>query len=465
MHIYFIRPLLRLSSFTLSCLLSCMLCSCASYQPLPLSHDIQLNKALVDLQIDTKTLHFPELASHPLDLQGEWDITNLATLAVLNNPELKLARDEAGIIHAQAFAAGLLPDPQINLSQDFSSSSSASVSKAFSYGLSFDIGALWTHSAMLSAANAEASKTDLNVLWQEWQVIAQARLLYVKAIQNKKLFKLLNQNTQLFSERLMLSELALDKKLLTNDVVLGTLTQLQDLQKQTHEIERQLNQTQHELHALLGIDANLELRLSDDFSLPAIDKMQVQTALLNIAARRADIMALEAAYQAQDARYRAAIQAQFPALNIGLTHAGDASGVYSNGVGLTLSLPLLNRNRGNIAIERATRQKVYDDYQQRLRIARSDIGKILSDQSINLLQLREVEVGLSKLTLSAQQAAIAYQHKNIDAFTYMNVRVSLLTKQVEEINLQQIMMEQRVALQTLIGGNLPVLTFTESSIP
>ena len=186
MHIYFIRPLLRLSSFTLSCLLSCMLCSCASYQPLPLSHDIQLNKALVDLQIDTKTLHFPELASHPLDLQGEWDITNLATLAVLNNPELKLARDEAGIIHAQAFAAGLLPDPQINLSQDFSSSSSASVSKAFSYGLSFDIGALWTHSAMLSAANAEASKTDLNVLWQEWQVIAQARLLYVKAIQNKK---------------------------------------------------------------------------------------------------------------------------------------------------------------------------------------------------------------------------------------------------------------------------------------
>ena len=386
-------------------------------------------------------------------------------MAVLNNPELKLARDEAGIVHAQAFAAGLLPDPQINLSRDLSNSAGASGSKAFSYGLSFDLGALWTHSANLSAANSEARKTDLNALWQEWQVIAQARLLYVKLIQNKKLLKLLNQNIQLYSERLTLSEVALEKKLLLNDTVLSNLTSLQDLQKQTHEVERQLNQTQQELHALLGMDLNVELRLRDDFSFPAIDEKQVKAALLNIAVRRADLMALDAAYQAQDQRYRAAIQAQFPALNIGLTHAGDASGVYSNGVGLTLSLPLLNRNRGNIAIELATRQKLYDEYQQRLRIAHSDIEKILSDQAINQVQLREVEVGLSKLTSAAQQASIAYQHKHIDAFTYMNVRVSLLSKQVEEINLQQMMMEQRVALQTLIGGDLPVLTFTESQIP
>ena len=465
MHIYFIRPFLHLRRLPLHCLLLCLLCSCASYQSRPLPHDIQLKKALVDLQVDTKTLHFRELASHPLDLQGEWDITNLATLAVLNNPELKLARDEAGIVHAQAFAAGLLPDPQINLSRDLSNSAGANGSKAFGYGLSFDIGALWTHSAMVSAANAESRKTDLNALWQEWQVIAQARLLYVKLIQNKKLLKLLNQNIQLYSERLTLSEVALEKKLLLNDTVLSNLTSLQDLQKQTHEVERQLNQTQQELHALLGMDLNVELRLRDDFSFPAIDEKQVKAALLNIAVRRADLMALDAAYQAQDQRYRAAIQAQFPALNIGLTHAGDASGVYSNGVGLTLSLPLLNRNRGNIAIELATRQKLYDEYQQRLRIARSDIEKILSDQAINQVQLREVEVGLSKLTSAAQQASIAYQHKHIDAFTYMNVRVSLLSKQVEEINLQQMMMEQRVALQTLIGGDLPVLTFTESQIP
>ena len=465
MHIYFIRPFLHLRRLPLPCLLLCLLCSCASYQSRPLPHDIQLNKALVDLQVNTKTLHFRELASHPLDLQGEWDITNLATLAVLNNPELKLARDEAGIVHAQAFAAGLLPDPQINLSRDLSNSAGANGSKAFGYGLSFDIGALWTHSAMVSAANAESRKTDLNALWQEWQVIAQARLLYVKLIQNKKLLKLLNQNIQLYSERLTLSEVALEKKLLLNDTVLSNLTSLQDLQKQTHEVERQLNQTQQELHALLGMDLNVELRLRDDFSFPAIDEKQVKAALLNIAVRRADLMALDAAYQAQDQRYRAAIQAQFPALNIGLTHAGDASGVYSNGVGLTLSLPLLNRNRGNIAIELATRQKLYDEYQQRLRIARSDIEKILSDQAINQVQLREVEVGLSKLTSAAQQASIAYQHKHIDAFTYMNVRVSLLSKQVEEINLQQMMMEQRVALQTLIGGDLPVLTFTESQIP
>ena len=39
-------------------------------------------------------------------------------LAVANNPDLRVARDDAGVARAQAFAAGLLPDPQISLSAD-----------------------------------------------------------------------------------------------------------------------------------------------------------------------------------------------------------------------------------------------------------------------------------------------------------------------------------------------------------
>lgn len=446
-----------------------VLSSCASYQQLTLSsqhqHEYQLKTKLTELKIDTSSLHFPELASHALNLQGELDMTDLAILAVLNNPELKQARDEAGISHAQAFAAGLLPDPQLTLSRDITNSAGASGSKAFSYGLSFDVAALWTHSAMMSAADSEARKTDLNLLWQEWQLIAQTRLLYMKLIQSRKLLTILSEHTNLFADRLNLAQSALDRKLLPNEVLLNHLSMLQDAQKQLHDAERVASQTQYELNALLGLSPSVELPLRKNFSLTELDEKQVRSALQNISSRRPDIMALEAAYQAQDERYRAAILAQFPSLNIGLTHAGDASGVYSNGVGLTLSLPILNRNRGNIAIEQATRQKLYDEYQQRINIAHGDIEKILSDQGINQKQMQEVKMSGVKLSAAVKQAAIALQHKNIDAVTYLNLHASLLAKQIEEMNLQQVMLEQRIALQTLIGGDFSVHIFTESQMP
>ncbi len=43
----------------------------------------------------------------------------LAILAVLANPDLKAARAKAKVSSAQAFAAGLLPDPSLNLGYDF----------------------------------------------------------------------------------------------------------------------------------------------------------------------------------------------------------------------------------------------------------------------------------------------------------------------------------------------------------
>jgi outer membrane protein, heavy metal efflux system len=36
---------------------------------------------------------------------------DIATIAVLHNPDLKAVRATVGVAQAQAFAAGLLPDP------------------------------------------------------------------------------------------------------------------------------------------------------------------------------------------------------------------------------------------------------------------------------------------------------------------------------------------------------------------
>ncbi len=55
------------------------------------------------------------LARLPVQGNGPMlDMDQVATIAVINNPDLKSARFKAGVADAQAFEAGILPNPQLN---------------------------------------------------------------------------------------------------------------------------------------------------------------------------------------------------------------------------------------------------------------------------------------------------------------------------------------------------------------
>ena len=103
-----------------------LLSACAAYQPLALQEG-----APRDLVVDTRSLPFPPMAAHRFDPRDGLDGVEVAMLAVVNNPDLRLARADAAIAHAQSFAAGLLPDPQLALNGDLSNSGGPGSSKAF----------------------------------------------------------------------------------------------------------------------------------------------------------------------------------------------------------------------------------------------------------------------------------------------------------------------------------------------
>jgi outer membrane protein TolC len=404
------------------------------------------------IQVDTRSLPFPVLASHPFDPRDGLDEIEVATLAVANNPDLKLARDDRAVAQAQAFAAGLLPDPQLALSGDLSNSGGGpGATRAFNLGLNYDVGALITRAAGRRAARAEVQKTDLALLWQEWQVASQARLGFVRLTYGRRLLAVLQDNRTLFAGRAARTEQALQAGLLASDAVLPNLSALQDIDKQIHDLQRQLSQTGHDLNALLGLDAGAELHLQDGPPAAFADEGAAAAALGALAQRRPDLRALEAGYSAQDQRYRAALLAQFPALNVGLSRARDNSNVYDNSFGITLSLPIFNRNRGNIAIEQASRQKLHDEYQVRVQAARGEIRTILDQQRLDRAQLAGVDAALARLEPAIGRSELAARSGLIDSLAYANARAALLAKQAERIALQQQIAEQRVALQTLLG--------------
>jgi outer membrane protein TolC len=57
-----------------------------------------------------------------------------------------------------------------------------------------------------------------------------------------------------------------------------------------------------------------------------------------------------------------------------------------------------------------------------------------------------------------QHAESAYQEGNLAATDYVRLQTTFLDKQSEAINLKEALMEQQIALETLLGPDLPEQT-------
>ena len=116
------------------------------------------------------------------------------------------------------------------------------------------------------------------------------------------------------------------------------------------------NLTRHELNQLLGLQPDAPLHLVGQSASRPISHDQFQAAVTALPHRRADLLALQAGYQSREQRLREAILAQFPAMSAGVEQGRSAEeGVHSIGFTVNVTLPIFNRNRGQIALQRATR--------------------------------------------------------------------------------------------------------------
>jgi len=405
----------------------------------------------------------PTLSTHRFDPSDGLDVTEVAMLAVTNSPELRVKRDELGIARAQAFAAGLLPDPQLALSADFPRQSGAGLGTAYSLGLSEDISALLTRSSRRAAARSQASQVNLDLLWAEWQTVAQARLLFDQVLNLRAQQARLTQEQDALATVSGYIHAALQAGNLTYDSASAGLNAEADVHKRLADTAIALHQAQSDLHQLLGLAPTAPLDLVGAPYASRPTPAQVQTALDDLPRRRPDLLALQAGYQSQEAKVRSAILAQFPALNIGFNTARDTSAVYTNGLSIGITLPLFDRNRGNIAIERATRQQLHDDYAARVLGARSDMQRITRDLATLDQQLATLTAHARQLDQARASAERAWQAGTLDWPTYLAIRSNALGADLDLLATQQQRAMQSIALEALLGNtdlatNSPVST-------
>lgn len=433
--------------------LALMLTGCTMYQDAPLDSGPTWPKDLSRLHVDPHTLPFPVLAAHPFDTRDGLDMTEVAILAVVNNPDLRLARADLGLVQAQAFDAGLLPDPQFSYSPQIPETSTPGANiMAFDVGLGYDLSALMLHSSRQAAAQAAVRQADLALLWQEWQVVGQARLLFVRLRTETELQNTLQQQQRLAIQLRDADRDALDRGNLTATQFALDQGSLVDIQHQLGDNQLLLSQNATALNGLLGLPPTIHLVLVGDDQVTLPEATQVRAQLPLLAQRRPDLRALQAGYDAQDQRLWQAILGQFPAINAGLLKARDNNGTNYHGYAVSLNLPIFNRNRGAIAIETATRQRLHEEYQQRLQSAWREISQILTDLEIQTQTLQQVSASLHEQDQLLEQVNTAYRAGDLDLATLVSLQQIRWARAAQKMALEGALQEERVALLTLSGG-------------
>ncbi|MGH8110792.1 MAG: TolC family protein [Rhodanobacteraceae bacterium] len=450
-------PRVRLPAWALCFALATLLAGCATFHPLPLDNG-RGPQRVADITVSAASMPTPPLRAYGFDPANGLDVTEVAMLAVANNPQLRVQRDAAGVAHAQAYAAGLLPDPQVNYSRDYPTGTNPpGTTIAFNEGLSFDIGNLITRSARVAGARAGVREVNLDLLWSEWQTIAQARTLFDRVYFLRKL------TARLRREQAALApvQAAIREALHAGDLTYATastgLNAASDVDNQLATAERELNLAGHDLHDLLGLDAAVPLHLT---GAPfAIDPTaaDAQRALADMPKRRPDLLALEAGYHAQNEKLREAILAQFPAITIGFSKARDNTNIHSAGLSVGLALPLFNGNRGNIAIERATRQQLHAAYSARLLTDRNDVLRLLADLHSARAQARTLTAHADELARARKAARVNYAAGRLNWPTYLAIRANSLAADTTLITLDENTHETAIALDALVG-NWPNVT-------
>jgi len=393
------------------------------------------------------------LQGAPLDVHV-LDMPTIEKLVLLNNPDLRSARAQHKVAQAQMLQAGLLPNPAITGSAGYLLSGAGNAT-AWTAGISEDIRALITLSPRRKAAKAAAAQVDASLLWQEWQIIGKARLLVVdlvegerlRALQSHTLAQLEQRSEQL---RQSIAEGNTDLTVASPDFVAAA-----DARTAFNDLQRRLLSQHHDLAALLGVAADAAIPLPTTLALPANNADDLRTRAQGIERRRPDLVALQLGYQAQEATLRAAVLAQFPMFSLGYSASQDNSLVRNGGPSVTFDLPIFDRNQGNIAIAKATRQQLRDEYTARLTSAHAEINAMLTEQAQARAQLASLLPALPAAIHDAEQANSAQQQGLIDLRTYVDLLVAAQSRQGAAISLQQTVLEQQVAMDTLLGTGMP----------
>jgi outer membrane protein TolC len=420
------------------------LIGCATYHPAPLPGRADL---MPSVTVAASAIEQTGSGRRAIDPEAPLDEETVATIAILNNPDLKAARAKAGVANAQVFAAGLLPDPQLSVGLNHSAEHGG-----YDVGLSQELQSILTRGARREAAHAQARQVNLDILWQETQVAEKARELFIQLSAEPKVRELLVRTRDVLAKRYERDQSAMLQSAATATTVAADASALAGIDAQLRDRALQTNDADHALHALLGLQPDAAIHLGPMAKAAVPTQAQIDAIVAAMPKRRADLLALREGYASQEATVRAAILAQFPAVSLGVDRARSAEeGVKTVGLSISVILPLFNRNRGQIAIERATREQLRVEYQARLDQAVNDADRLWHSIQLLAAHDHQLEASIATMKQPAEAAEREFTAGNLTLDQYADLLPTLYAQEIEAIRVRTALAQADAALGLISG--------------
>ena len=428
--------------------------ACTRYHALPLSSDAARETPnMTRIRIAAQEIHHPILKPLDFDDRNGLSPDEAAVLAVLANPGLRAVRDQRAIAAGQVLQAGILPNPRLTyvLSIPTGPVPVGTVTE-FVGTVLWDLQTLINRGARVDAAEARAEAVDLDVAWQEWQIAQAAKLAAYRLLTLRYQAQLATELSDFLTENVNQMRQALRRGILTGLELSAAETAHNNARTGMLELEKQVRQQQLAFNRLLGLPPESAIPLERSIELPArLVPPTLEWFLDGLEDRRLDLVALRQGYASQEATVRAAILSQFSNITIGVYDKRDLESFYRLGPQVSADLPIFNRNQGNIAIERATRQKLLDEYTNRVFQTRNDIAKLLVTIYWLNDQVATAQAGkpiLQKLVVTLREAL---RQGQATVVLYYNALINLTAQQIQILTYQQQLIDTLITLELETG--------------
>jgi cobalt-zinc-cadmium efflux system outer membrane protein len=339
-------------------------CAMQQYQPAPIA------PAETSARLESRSLTDPELRSFvektlgptaPAWPPAAWDLRTLSLAALYFNPALDAARARVQEADAAIVTAGGRPNPALDVVPGVPSP------YLLSFDLMFPIETAGKRGYRIQSANSmdEAARFDLaDAAWKVRSGVRTALLDYMVATRKSALLaaeeKLQGEQANLLQQRLSVGEIARPELDAAQIAFSQTHLEIVTAQGQAAEARAKLaTAIGVPLTALDGI----ELSWGDLDSPPSAASFSAEQIQGDAVLNRMDVRRALAEYAAAQSSLRLEIAKQYPDLQVGPGYTYEQQQNYFT-LGLSVTLPILNRNQGPIAEAEAKRKEAAANFLQ-----------------------------------------------------------------------------------------------------
>lgn len=334
-----------------------MLAGCQRYQSRPLDLAAHQDAWLARTPGDEPVRAFAERLAKAGESTTMFDLSDGLSLAegeivaLVFNPDLRLARLQAGIVSATAEHAGLWQDPQFGV--DFLTViESAANPLLVTPGMSFTIPISGRLEAEKARADAALAAELTRVAEQEWQLRIEVRRAWFRwsavKLQADKTERLLASIESLVAS---ITRLAETGEIVRTEAALFAIEQVSQ-QQALLMFRGQAAEREQELRMLLGLSPDTPLEFLPTLALHDDPKDMTSAS----ATKRSLLLSrLRDEYKASEQALRREVREQYPDLTIGPLAEFDRGSTLL-GFSLSLPIPILNANKQGIAEAHAKRE-------------------------------------------------------------------------------------------------------------